>query len=381
MAYAKSSGLVIRMLENLGVIFNIVLPLIGLIIAAEVFLVLLNRVIKPLVSKSKTTLDDRLVEALEEPTRMLGILLGLYFTIEPLVDGNLYYGKDFGFWFQSILILWTGHLVSKILNALIIWYMQEYSVDPKNKVQLKINKDIIPILRWLSRITIYLITVIIILQRYGVEITPLVATLGIGGLAVALALQSTLSSFFAGFYLLSDHPIKGGEFIALEDENAVIKGFVEEIGWRMTRIRTRGNYTYFVPNEKITSTSIVNFSRGIQNNWKGASLTVSVKYGSDVEKVKKVIREAVQNVQKRDPKIAKSEPVVRLEKFEDSGLEFKVLYEVNNYFETELVAGEIREDILKGFDKAGIEIPFTTYHIYLKDEDKPVSKKQKKLIE
>jgi len=368
-------------LENFGTLLNIVLPLVGLIIAGEIFIIILNKVIKPLISKTKTTLDDRILEAIEEPIRMLGILLGLYFMIEPLVLDSLFYGKDFGFWFQTAMILWTGHLISKIVTALIAWYMQEYSIDPKNKSQLKINKDIIPILRWLSRITIYLITFIIILQRFGVEITPLVTALGIGGLAVALALQSTLSSFFAGFYLLSDHPIRGGEFIALEDENAVIKGFVEEIGWRMTRIRTRGNYTYFVPNEKITSTSIVNFSRGIQNNWKGASLTVGVKYGSDVDKVKKIVKEAVQNVQKRDPKIGKSDPDVRLEKFGDSALEFKVLYQVNNYFETELVASEVREEILKGFDKAGIEIPFTTYHIYLKEEEKVPSKKQKKLVE
>ncbi|MFA5247092.1 MAG: mechanosensitive ion channel domain-containing protein, partial [Candidatus Micrarchaeia archaeon] len=236
-------------LENFGTLLNIVLPLVGLIIAGEIFIIILNKVIKPLISKTKTTLDDRILEAIEEPIRMLGILLGLYFMIEPLVLDSLFYGKDFGFWFQTAMILWTGHLISKIVTALIAWYMQEYSIDPKNKSQLKINKDIIPILRWLSRITIYLITFIIILQRFGVEITPLVTALGIGGLAVALALQSTLSSFFAGFYLLSDHPIRGGEFIALEDENAVIKGFVEEIGWRMTRIRTRGNYTYFVPNE------------------------------------------------------------------------------------------------------------------------------------
>jgi len=369
------------MFENIGVLFNIVLPLIGLVIGAEVFLIILNRVIKPLVLKSKTTLDDRLVEAVEEPVRMLGILLGIYLTIEPLVINTLYYGRDFGFWFQSVLILWTAHLLSKIVTAVIYWYMKEFSIDPKNRGQLKINKDMIPILHWLSRITIYLIALIIVLQRFGVEITPLLATLGIGGIAVAYALQPTLASFFAGFYLLSDRPIKGGEFIALEDENAVIKGFVEEIGWRMTRIRTRGNYTYFIPNEKITSTSTVNFSRGIQNNWKGASVTVGVKYGSDVDKVKKVIHDAVHKVQERDPKIAKSEPIVRLDKFGDSALEFKVLYEVNNYFETELVAGEVREEILKGFEKAKIEIPFTTYHIYLKEEEKAVGKKQKKLID
>jgi small-conductance mechanosensitive channel len=300
--------------------------------------------------------------------------------IEPLVLGSQFYGHDFGFWFQSVLILWFGHLTSKIFNAVIAWYMQEYSVDPKNKSSLKINKDIIPILRWLSRITIYLITFTIILQRFGVEITPLVTALGIGGLAVALALQSTLSSFFAGFYLLSDHPIRGGEFIALEDENAVIKGFVEEIGWRMTRIRTRGNYTYFIPNEKITSTSIVNFSRGIQNNWKGAGLSVGVKYGSDVDKVKRIIREAVHAVQKRDQRITKVDPIVRLEKFGDSALEFKVLYQVNNYFESEMVADKIREEIVKSFEKNGIEIPFRTYTVYTKKTSAP-GKKQKRLVD
>jgi len=371
------------MFENIGIIFNIILPLIGLVFAAEIFLIILNRVIKPLISKTKTTLDDRLVEAVEEPVRMLGILIGVYLTIEPLVLDTLYYGKDFNFWFQSALILWTGHLFSKIVNAVIIWYMKEYSVDPKNKSSLKINKDIIPILRWVSRLTIYLITLIIILQRFGVEITPLVTALGIGGLAVALALQSTLSSFFAGFYLLSDHPIRGGEFIALEDENAVVKGFVEEIGWRMTRIRTRGNYTYFVPNEKIISTNIVNFSRGAQNNWKGAGLSVGVKYGSDVDKVKRVIHDAVMKVQHRDPRITKVDPIVRLEKFGDSALEFKVLYQVNNYFEYEMVAGEIREEIYKAFDKNSIEIPFSTYNVYLKNEDgtKAPGKRQKKLVD
>ena len=366
------------MIENLGVLLSIILPLLGLVVVAEIFILILNKVIKPIILKTRTTLDDRLLESVEEPIRLLGILLGVYFTLNPLMDGRSLYGYDFGFWFQTVLILWTGHFLSRAVNAVIVWYMEEYSVDPSHKAKLKINNDIIPILRWLSRITIYLITVIIILQRFGVEITPLVTALGIGGLAVALALQSTLSSFFAGFYLLSDRPIRGGEYIALDNENAVVKGFVEEIGWRMTRIRTRGNYVYYIPNEKIISNNIVNFSRGTPNVWKGASITVGVKYGSNVEKVRKVLKEAVIKVQKTDNKMAKSEPIVRLDDFGDSALNFKVLYEVTNYFETEYVASEIRQEILKGFDKAGIEIPFTTYT--LRRDDGKTSKK-KRLID
>ncbi|MFA5246810.1 MAG: hypothetical protein WC408_02880, partial [Candidatus Micrarchaeia archaeon] len=184
------------MLENIDVLFRVVLPIIGLVIAAEIVLLILNRIIKPLVSKSKTTLDDRIIEVVEEPIRMLGILLGFYFAIEPFVAGAVFYGRDFGFWFQNALVLWTGHFTSKIVSAIVVWYMKDYAIDPKNKAGLKINKDIVPILHWLSRITIYLFALIIILQRMDIEITPLVTALGIGGLAVALALQSTLSSFF-----------------------------------------------------------------------------------------------------------------------------------------------------------------------------------------
>ena len=354
------------MIESIGVIVNILLPLAGLVIGAEIFLFLLDRVVKPLVLRTKTTLDDRVVEAIGEPVRTLAIIFGVYFTLNPLVPGALFLERSVGFWLGTALIVWAGHLASKLANAVMVWYMREFSGDDINKTHMKINKDFIPFLRWVLRICIYLVTFSIVLHRFGVDIAPLVTALGIGGLAVALALQTTLSSFFAGFYLLTDHPIKSGEFIALENENAVIKGFVEEIGWRMTRIRTRGNYTYFIPNEKITSTSIVNFSRGIQNNWKGAAVSVNVKHGSDVEKVKKILHDAVRKVQKRDPKIAKSEPIVRLEDFGASGLEFKVLYEVNNYFETEVVAGEVREEILKDFEKSGIEIPLSTYNIHIK---------------
>ena len=150
----------------------------------------------------------------------------------------------------------------------------------------------------------------------------------------------------------------------------MIKGFVEEIGWRMTRLRTRGNYTYYIPNEKLTQSNLVNFSRGRENNWKGASLSVGIKYGSDVKNAKRVLLDAVRKVQKRDSRLSHGfEPTVRLEELGDSALVFKLFYQVNNHFESEAVGSEIREQVVEDLKKHGIEIPFTTHTVYLKKKE------------
>jgi len=104
-------------------------------------------------------------------------------------------------------------------------------------------------------IVIYLIAFLMILRYLNVEITPLVATLGLGGLAVGLALHNTLSNFFAGVYIISDRPINVGDYIEMDGN---IAGYVEDIGWRSTRIKTLPNTIVVVPNSKIAESVIVN---------------------------------------------------------------------------------------------------------------------------
>ncbi len=344
--------------------------LIATLVISELLLLFIDKILRPLVSKTRTTLDDRLIDAIRTPIRLLGLIIGTYFAWVALSAGYLVFGRNANFWLGTSLIFWAGAVVSNLANAIIYWYYREVSAETKRKSKIGISDDIIPMLARMVKVAVYAVTLTIILERLGVEMTPIITALGIGGLAVALAVKDTLSNFFAGIYLLSDKPIKRGDFIALDDENSVIKGFVEEIGWRMTRLRTRGNYTYYIPNEKLTQSNLVNFSRGRENNWKGASLAVGVSYGSDVKKVKSVLLEAVGKVQRRDSRLSPSfEPTVRLDELGDSALVFKLFYQVNNHFESEAVGSEIREQVVEDLKRHGIEIPFNTHTVYLKKKE------------
>ncbi|MFH0714038.1 MAG: mechanosensitive ion channel family protein [Candidatus Micrarchaeota archaeon] len=344
---------------NIGIVETIVFTfgfLIGAIIVSEIFLLILDKIIKPLTSKTKTTLDDRLIDAVKTPVRFLGILIGIYLTIKPLYPNYILFGHDFDFWLVTLLILWTAMLISNLANAMLKWYLYELSEDSHVKSKIKITQDMLPTIRKFVSIIIYTVSLTIVLNRLGIEITPLITALGIGGLAVALALKDTLSNFFASIYLITDKPIKIGEYIALDNENSTIRGFVEEIGWRTTRIRTRGNYIYFIPNEKITLSNIVNFSRG-EGNWKGASITLAVPHGTNVEKTRALLLKAVEKTQKKSKLFEKSTaPFVQIEDLNKNGITFKIYYRINSHQETEAAASEVREQILEELRRNKIKL-------------------------
>lgn len=343
--------------------------LIAALVVSELLLLVLNRVVRPLVSKTRTTLDDRLIEAVQTPVRLLGVIVGVYLTVNVTSPGAVLLERNAGFWLGTALIAWGGLLAANLVNAFILWYYREVSAEAKLKARFKISEEFIPFVRRAVKITIYALTFIVLLDRFGVEVGPLLAALGIGGLAVALAVKDSLANFFAGIYLLTDKPIRQGEYIAIDNEQSVIKGFVEEVGWRTTRVRTRGNFTYYIPNEKITNSNLVNFSRGIEDNWKGSSILVGVDYSADAEKVKKLLVEAVKKVRKTDKRISSAvDPVARLEDFGDNALVFRVMFRITNHFETEAVQGAVREQVIADLRKARISIPFPQRTVHLKHE-------------
>lgn len=331
--------------------------LVAAVVVSELFLFILNRVVKPFASKTKTTLDDHLLKSLGLPVRLFGIIVGLYFVAASVSPSLLVLGNDLGFWWITLLIAWGGFLSARITSAVIKWYADELPYA-EGRGSSKINKTSIPLLRRLASTFIYLLALIIILHRFGVEITPLITALGIGGLAVALALRDTLSNFFAGLYLITDKPIRAGDYIAVGDENSAVKAFVVEVGWRTTTLRTRGNNTYYIPNEKIIADKIVNFSRGQATNWKGASLTFGVSSAAEIDEVKKIVASSFNELKKRDAhsRLQSDEVTVRLEDVKGNSLVFRVLFKVSNYFEADEVAADFREQIVRDLKKKGIAL-------------------------
>jgi small-conductance mechanosensitive channel len=166
-----------------------------------------------------------------------------------------------------------------------------------------------------------------------------------------------LSNFFAGVYLLTDKPIKSGDFISIDSEDSKTKGFVEEIGWRTTKLRTLSNYIHLIPNDKLAQSVIINFT-GTKES-KPVSVSVGVCYECDSELVEKTLNSCAQAVIKKWEDADRDfVPIVRTTNFLDSAVEFTVIIAAKNPWNTNAVAADLRKEILFQFKKNKIEIPY-----------------------
>lgn len=208
-----------------------------------------------------------------------------------------------------------------------------------------------------------LLGTIIFLDNMGVTLTAVWTTLGVGSVAVALALQDTLSNFFSGLYLLADRPVGPNDYIRL-DSNA--EGYVLRIGWRSTVLRTLGNNYVVIPNSTLAKATITNFSA--PETRMSCSVPVSVAYGTDPGKVEKALLEAAHDAIRDglEGLLAIPAPSVSFSPgFGDSALGFSLGLQVRQFTDQFSVQSEMRKRIVRKFQEAGIEMPFPTRTLVL----------------
>lgn len=202
----------------------------------------------------------------------------------------------------------------------------------------------------------------IVLENLGISLTAVWTTLGVGSVAIALALQDTLSNFFAGVYLRLDHPVGLGDYIKLESGE---EGFVVERGWRSTRIKALSNNTIVVPNAKLASAIVTNFS--LPDPHMSLLIPVSVNLNSDPEKVENILVEEASNASETVPELLRdSAPFVRfIPGFGQFSLDFTLICSVGNYVDQYVVQHELRKRIYKRFRDEGIEFPIPQRDVQL----------------
>jgi small-conductance mechanosensitive channel len=329
------------------------LILVSILLSKIIFLIL-KVFITRLTKKTKNTLDDYLLKATEVPVEVAMILVGVFLTIkyyvaispefESIVDPLLgTMGVVVGIW-----------LVTRILNATVKWYGETQTMT-------KSQKTVYFSVRNIFYIIIFIVGILSILHLYGVQLTPVLASLGIGGIAVALALQSTLSNYFASLYITADGSVKIGDYIETESG---VKGYVERIGWRSTQVRTTSDNVVIVPNAKLSESLVTNF------HYTGEEVNVKVKYGvaygSDLEKVEKLTLEAARKVMQNCPGGVKSfEPALKYEKFGDSNIEFFVIMRAKDFANQADVIHEFIKEIDKVYKKNEIEISYPVTKVYM----------------
>jgi small-conductance mechanosensitive channel len=216
--------------------------------------------------------------------------------------------------------------------------------------------------RFFIRIVFAGLAVTILLDNLGVSLTAVWTTLGVGSVAIALALQDTLSNFFAGVYLRLDRPVRPGDFVKLDSGE---EGVVASLGWRSTRIQTLPNNVVVVPNAKLASAIVTNYS--MPDPAMSLLVPISVSYDSDPDQVERIlIEEATVAANEVEGLLPVPVPFVRfIPGFGDSALNFTLICRVQTFVDQYLAQHELRKRILARFRREAISIPFPQRDIHL----------------
>lgn len=320
------------------------------IILGKLLHVLVLKYLRKIITRNNHKLDTRILDRLEHPLHALVIVIGAHLAlkqINQLAPHKTILTGAFFVLFTLVISL----VVSRMAAALIDRWLQvrkKYSHIPE-----LVNKMI--------AIVIYVIAGLIILSYFSIEITPLIATLGVGGLAVGLALQNTLRDFFAGLHLISDKPINVGHFVELDDK---ISGYVEDIGWRSTRIRTLPNTVVVVPNSKLAESTIINNSLPTLET--AIIIPCGVAYTSNLDKVEKVTIATAKKIQKKVQGAVKDfEPFIRYNAFGESNINFSIILRVEKYVDKYIVTHEFIKALKQAYDKEKIEISWPVRNVHL----------------
>ncbi|MBT3216033.1 MAG: mechanosensitive ion channel family protein [Candidatus Marinimicrobia bacterium] len=319
------------------------------IMAGWIFKRFIHSRIEKITTKTSWKGDDLVFESIQSYILFWFFLGAVYMAVNGLdVSGDYAsYSKYVGYIAKialALLILSITMSIAKVVVGLLdLWSKSKGSSFPSTAIFTN-----------LARITIIMIGVLIILQSFGLSITPILTAFGVGGLAVSLALKDTLSDFFAGLHILLSQKVRIDDFVELDSGQM---GYVTNITWRNTSLKERTNNLITIPNSKLSNAITKNYD--VIDTSYSVKVTGGVAYDSDLDHVEQVIIEVANSVIK-DLDTAKKDhtPAVRFQEFGDSSINFTVYMRAVKYGDHHPVKHEFIKRLHKKFDAEGIEIPF-----------------------
>ncbi len=329
--------------------------LVLVFIALKIIVFVIGKIILRITQKTKTTLDDKIVQKSSKPISFLILIIGLRIAFLELPITNSLFDITSKV-ITSILILAIFFLVYRIIDIFITNWGYRWAKRTKSTLDDS--------LFGLAHKSLIVLTIIIaflyLLNFWGVEITPLLASLGIAGIAVAFALQSSLANIFGGISLILDKTIKVGDLIYIDQET---RGTVMDVGLRSTKIRTFDNEVVIMPNGKLADMRIQNVV--LPDAKVRVVIPFSVAYGSNIDKVKEIALKEILKIG-GIAKDSELEPFVRFTEMRDSSLLFKAYFFMEDYSERFRAIDEANTRIYNALNKNKITIPFPQLDVHLK---------------
>jgi MscS family membrane protein len=325
--------------------------ILGGFLLAKLIYYFLSKVVKKLTTKTKSKLDTLIIDMIEEPIMFGVIILSLWYGINYLelpkktlsIVGKAYY----------ILITFNvAWFISRFLDALI----KEYLTPKVTESKSDIDDQLLPILRKGIKVVIWIIAIIVGLNNAGYDVGALIAGLGLGGLAFAMAAKDSLANLFGGFTVFTDKPFTIHDRI-------IVKGFdgtVEEIGIRSTRLKTQAGRIVTMPNAIFSSEAIENIT---SEPGRKTIINLGLVYDTSPEKMQNAIQ-ILKEIADETQGVLKNDVVASFIEYGDSSLNIRFSYYIEKSFDIFETTSNVNLEILKRFNKAGLVFAFPTRTIY-----------------
>jgi small-conductance mechanosensitive channel len=304
--------------------------------------------------KTNGQMDDIIVRAVKGPFVIWVLMLGIHLAaqVSPLpekISGLI--AKILLFLLIASLTVVGSRMASKIVRV--------YGTRAQGAL------PVTTLTQNLAQLAVIVVGILILLNLLGVSITPLLTALGVGGLAIALGLQDTLANLFAGFHVSVAGYVRLGDYIKL---NSGEEGYVTDIAWRNTTIRGLSNNLIIIPNSRLAQAIVTNYH--LPEKRISLSIPVSVAFDCDPDRIERVLmEEAVKGAREISGLLGEPAPVVRfIPGFGPSSLDFTLSCQVSEFVDQYPVQHELRKRILMRFRREGIEMPFPTRTVHVKEE-------------
>ena len=338
-------------IENWGISILIIL---GAIIIVKLLSLLGKKVIKPFVTGTDNHLDDVIFYSLEAPVKFAIILLGIWIAIHRLVYPDSFVKVVYNA-YSILIVLDITWFFGRLFSSLLQVYWGKQSNGQANKMM--------PIIKRTILVIVWLIGIVMALSNVGVNISALLGTLGIGGIAFALAAQDTVKNVFGTFTILTDKPFSIGDTIRVDS----YEGTVVDVGVRSTKIMNYDKRIITFPNYKITDTSIVNIS---SEPMRRVVLNLGLTYDTTSEKMKEAL-ELLKSIPKRVENVSSnpSDIVAVFTEYSDSALVIMYIYFIEKQGDILGVTSNMNMEILAAFNKAGLNLAFPTRTVYIQKDE------------
>ena len=312
------------------------------------------RHLKRKANQTHQTFDKILTSALKAPLIFFFLGLGFSFFKDAIPSVSLKWVKYSDAFLLILFALAAYLLVDKLMSDVLQRYGKKVEIIGSSEAVTKT----------LYRSIILIFIILIILDSLKITITPFIASLGVGGVVVGLALQDTLSNLFSWMYIVSNKPIRVGDYVLVETGK---EGYVDRIGWRNVRVKMLSNNMLIVPNNKLVSSLLTNFH--LPEKEMAVLVNVGVSYSSDLEKVEKVTIEVAKEVlQETEGAVKEFQPFIRYNAFGESSINFTVILRAKEYADQYLIIHNFIKSLHRRYQSEGIEMPFPTRTVYIKGE-------------